>query len=179
MPRLIVTILLVAMTAGAVAFAIMPQWRKIGEARAAVGQLQALHEELTRLAATRDTLIADYNTIADADLEKLKNVAPANPKTTDVLTDFEELARRNSLIIGQIDFMNDKVPTAALAAPGAQRYGTIPVTFSIRGNYENFREFLVAVEHDLRIFDADEIIFASAQGKEATISLKGRIYFRR
>ena len=177
--RLVVTILLIAITAGAVTFVVMPQWQKISETRAAIEQLQALHEELTRLAATRDTLIADYNTIAEADLEKLKNIAPANSRTTDVLTDFEELARRNSLIIGQIDFMNDKVPTAALAAPGAQRYGTIPVTFSIRGNYESFREFLIAAEHDLRVFDTDEIIFASAQGKEATISLKGRIYFRR
>lgn len=179
MSRLTSAIILILLTAAAAVFLVMPQWRRIGEERAAVAEFQAFHEELAGLAANRDALIAEYNTVAEADLVKLKGMAPADARTTGVLTSFEELARRNSLALGQVDFIGEKAPTAAIAAPTARRYGAIPVTLTLRGGYENFRDFLSALEHDLRIFDTNEITFAAAQAKQATINLKGQIYFRR
>ena len=179
MSRFAAAIILILLTAAAVGFLILPQWRRIGEMRSTVAELQAFHEELAGLAATRDMLIAEYNTVAEADLAKLKGMAPADARTTSVLTSFEELARRNSLALGQVDFLGEKNQTAALAAPTARRYGAIPVSLTLRVVYENFRDFLSALEHDLRIFDTNEITFAAAQANQATISLKGQIYFRR
>lgn len=180
MSRLATAIILLGATAAIVVFFTMPQWEKIGQARSAIQGLESLHEELTQLAANRDALITEYNTIVEADLAKLQGIAPAGLKTTDVLTDFEELARRNSLALGQVEFVSDKggAGGGGIAVP-LRQYGAIPVNLNLRGNYENFRDFLMALERNLRIFDTDEINFASGQGKEATITLKGRIYYRR
>ena len=179
MPRLAAAIVLFGATAAIVVWFIVPQWKKAGETRSAIGGLESLHEELTQLALNRDVLITEYNTIAEADLAKLRSIAPAGLKTTGVLTDFEELARRNSLTLGQVEFIADKGGIGGGIAAPPRPYGAIPVNLNLRGNYENFRGFLIALEHNLRIFDTDEINFASGQGKEATVTLKGRIHYRR
>ncbi len=179
MSRIVAAIILLGATAAIVVFFVMPPWGKIGEMRSAVGGLESLNEELTKLAISRDALITEYNTIAEADLAKLQSIAPAGLKTTGVLTDFEELARRNSLTLGQVEFVADKGSTGGGIAVPLRPYGAIPVNLNLRGDYENFRDFLMALEHNLRVFDTDEINFASGQGKEATVTLKGRIYYRR
>lgn len=179
MSRLVAAIVLLGATAAVVVFLIMSQWKKVGETRAAIQELESVHEELTQLATNRDALIAEYNTIAEADLAKLQRIAPAGLKTTDVLTDFEELARKNSLTLGQVEFVGDKGSTGGGIAVPLRHYAIIPVNLNLRGSYENFRDFLMTLEHNLRIFDTDEINFASGQGKESTITLKGRIYYRR
>ncbi len=179
MSRLAAAIILLGATTAIAMFLVLPQWGKVGGTRAAIGELESLHEELATLAANRDALIAEYNTIAEADLTKLESIAPVGLRTTAVLTDFEELARRNSLALSQVEFSGDKGSAGGGLGAPLRHYGVIPVNLSLRGNYENFRDFLMALEHNVRIFDADEINFASGQGKETTVTLKGRIYYRR
>ncbi|MBI4132444.1 MAG: hypothetical protein HY474_02315 [Candidatus Sungbacteria bacterium] len=179
MSRIAAAIIFLALAAAAIAFGALPQWRRVVEVRSALAELQSFHTELTALAANRDALIAEYNTIAEADLAKLQILAPSKPKTTDVLIGLEELARRNGIILGQVDFTAPASQSGALPAPAARRWTALPVTLSLRGSYDGFRNFLTTIERDLRLFDSDEIIFSSPGGREATASLKGRMYFRR
>ena len=176
MSRLTTAILLLFLTAGIAFFLIVPQWRKVGEVRSAIQDLSALHAELTELAASRDALVAEYNAIPEADLEKLRAIAPAGREASAVLTDFEALAVKHLLSLDQVDFTGNGNAPGALAP--ARRFGTLPVALSLRGSYENFREFLLDLEHNLRLADVDEVTITTGQGKETPITLKGAIYYR-
>lgn len=178
MPRFAATVVLAVLTIVVVVFLALPQWRQVDKSRAAIASLRLLHEELQGLAANRDAIISQYNSIPDADLSKLSGIAPSASRMTDMLVALEELTRRGSLTLGQLDFSGSPVSTSALAVPSARRYEALHVAIALRGSYENFRDFLKALEHELRLFDTDEINFA-VSGKEASINLKGRIYYRR
>lgn len=181
MSRLVVSLLLLAIAAGIVLLGIRPQWAGVAATRAEIRGLEALHRELTELAANRDTLTAKYNTIPEADLAKLRALAPAVIETASVLVDIEAIAQRNILTLDQIEFLTpDKVPAASLQPPAAaRRYGAIPLTMNLRGTYENFREFLIALEHNLRLVDVNEIAFTGGANREASITVKAAIYHLR
>lgn len=180
MSRLTLAIALIVIAIGLALIVIRPQWAGIIEARQAIRQLQALDVELTSISESRDALMAEYNSIPEASFEKLKGMAPADRKTTPVLADLEELARRNAMALDQVEFVAGERSTLTLGSPGARRYGTTPVTLSLRGKYENFREFLIALEHNLRLVDVDEITMTSSgPDKESPITLKGTLYYQR
>lgn len=184
MSRLITAILLLAVAAGIAVFALRPQWAAVGRDRAAIAELQLLERELTDLAAGRDALTAEYNAIAESDLEKLRAVAPADRGTAAVLTDFEALTQRNALALDQVDFTGGEKSSAATGlaaagAPSARLYGTIPVTLSLRGTYDNFREFLLLLEKNLRLVDVDGLNLSSSRGQESAMTVKATIYYRR
>lgn len=180
MLRFNIAILAILFAAGTVTFGIAPQWARIQAARESIRGLEALHDELTLLAASRDALVAEYNAIPEADLNKLEAIAPSDPKATPVLVDFEELARQNGLALNQVDFAGGQNPgTAGLTLSRERRYAKIPVTLNVRGPYENFREFLSRLERNLRLIDVDEITILGDQGRESSITLKGTMYYRR
>lgn len=178
MSRLTAAIILFALTAGAVFFFIMPQWQMVTATRSAIGELEALHRELLELAASRDALMTAYNAIPEADLEKLRAITPASRETSSVLADFEQLAVEHTLSLDQVDFIAQK-DASTVALPKAGAYGTIPVSLRLRGPYEGFREFLAALERNLRLVDVDEFAITASQIGQSPVTLKGVIYYRR
>ena len=55
---------------------------------------------------------------------------------------------------------------------------TSSVSLTLEGGYENFREFLKALELNLRLIDIEEIAFSVVENKDFPITIKGRIYYR-
>lgn len=176
MPRITVAIVLIVLTGAVTVFFTVPQWEAIQAGRTAVGELEALSAELIELAARRDELTDAYNRIPEADLLKLQAVAPAERGTAEALTDFEALAIQNNIALDQIDFVAGEKSAVALGAPGPRPYAAVPVNISLRANYESFRNFLTALEYNLRLFEVEEITFASAQGREGPIALRGSMF---
>lgn len=180
MSRLIIAIILLVITAAIAVFVIRPQWDKITALRQSLRELGAFNDELNRLAVRRDELTNEYNQISEADLVKLSLIAPADRRAASVLIDLETLALKSGVAIDQVDFLaGEKTSTQGLTLPSSQLFGAIPVTLNLRGSYETFRGFLTALERNLRLIDVDEIAITSSQGKEAPITLKGTIYYRK
>lgn len=180
MSRLTAAIILLVITAVIAGFVIRPQWKKIAALRQAIGELEAFHNELTELAARRDELTGEYNRIPEADLERLRAIAPQDRRTAPVLIDLETMALKSGVSLDQIDFTaGEKISVQGLTPASARLFGAIPVTLNLRGNYEAFRDFLMAAERNLRLIDVDEITITPGRGKETPITLKGIFYYRK
>lgn len=179
MSRFSVAVVVVFLAVATVFFVVLPQWRGIGSLRAEIGGLEALNDELAKIADQRDLLTKEYNAISDEDLAKLRSIAPANSDNSTVLVDFEALAQKNNLVLSQVDFNAGEKNQIAGAAARSRVFGAIPVTLALRGSYEGFRGFLQALERNLRVMDVSEINFSGGDGKSLSTSVRGRIYYRR
>lgn len=180
MSRLGVAILLLLLAAAAVFFVVVPQWRNTSSIRAEIARLQSLSEELNGLAADRDALTQQYNAIPEADLAKIRLLTPRGPSTSQALVEFESLAKKDNLLLKQVDFSGtDNGSGASLGLPSELLYHSIPLTLSLSGAYENFRLFLSGLERDIRLTDVEGIDFGSGQGTTIlSITLKGKVYSR-
>lgn len=182
MSRLTVGIILLFLAVGAVFFLVVPQWTAVVAVRDSIARLQNLNDELTGLGEQRDALTARYNAISSDDLEKLDALAPRDSANAGVLANFDALASANGLALERVDFMGsdaDAAAAPALALPGSRLYGAIPVTLSLRGNYEGFRKFLADLERNLRLMDVSEINLGIGAGSNIAATVRGRIYYRR
>ena len=179
MSRLIVAILLLLIAAAAVFFFVMPQWKEAQKIKADINGMEALHRELADLASSRDSLVQQYNAVDGRDLKKLEAIVPKGRLTSSALTDFEILVQKNGLSLERVDFSENKeTSSGALPKPSSSSYSVMPVSLTLEGGYENFREFLKALELNLRLIDIEEIAFSVVENKDFPITIKGRIYYR-
>lgn len=179
MSRISVAIVLLLLAAAAVWFWIVPGWREAGETRQAIQKLEELSAELNNLAVRRDELTQQYNRIPEADLEKLEAMVPGEPSTGTALVDFETLAARHGVSLERVDFSGASPAVGGLERPGPMHYAAVPVTLNLRGSYAEFREFLPALERNLRLIGVNEFSLASGESGDLSIILKGAIYHRR
>ncbi|MBI4132848.1 MAG: type 4a pilus biogenesis protein PilO [Candidatus Sungbacteria bacterium] len=180
MSRFGIGFLLLALAAAAAYFLAFPQWQKILALRADIQSLQALNTELTALAEKSEVLQQEYNAIPEADLEKLRSIAPATADTSRVLSDLENLAQRNQLLLSRVEFTAAaQGAVTELQLPVSRPYTAIPVTMQLSGSYESLRAFLVGLEHNLRLLDVNSISFSSASDKGFSIGIGGKMYYRR
>ena len=179
MSRLILAILLLLIAAAAVFFFVMPRWNEVQKIKSDIKGLEALHKELVDLAASRDSLVQQYNSADERDLKKLAAIVPKGRLTASALTDFEILSQKNGLTLERVDFSENKeTSSGALPEQGSGPYRVMPVSLTLKGGYENFREFLKALELNLRLTDVEEIAFSVVENKDLPITIKGRIYYR-
>lgn len=171
-------------TAAVAVFFIVPQWDAIAMTRGEIQRLQLLSQELTDLASQRDTLTKEYNAISEADLQKLKSIAPSGPDAGTALVDFESLAGKSNLVLGQADFAGNSPASPGLVLSNTPSVVSVPVTLALRGSYEAFRSFLRDLEHNVRLVDVTDISFG-AEGTGAAgpaaglgVNVKGKIYYR-
>lgn len=179
MSRLIIAILLLLISAAAVFFFVMPQWKEVQKIKADISGLEALHKELADLASSRDSLVQQYNSVDERDLKKLEAIVPKGRLTASVLTDFEIMAQKNGLSLERVDFSENKeTSSGALPKPSTSSYSVMPASLTLKGGYENFREFLKTLELNLRLVDVEEVAFSVVENKDFPITIKGRIYYR-
>ncbi len=184
MPRFLITVLLLGAAAAAFFVGIMPQWAAIKGVRGEIDRLQNVHKELKELGSKAENLRAKYNSIDEADLQKLRAVAPAKPGTSALLASFEDLAESNQLALQSVDFLAVRAAGGGKTASGSGLYQDIPLNINLTGSYESFVRFLEAFEHNVRLVDVNEITFGSNTGRgvadprQISISLRGKVYYR-
>lgn len=180
MSRLGVGFLLFVLAAAAAYFLAFPEWQKISALRVDIRSLQALNTELTALAEKSEILQQEYNAIPEADLEKVRSIAPATADTSRVLSDLENLAQRNALLLSRVEFAGAaQGAVTGLQLPTSRLYTALPVTMQLSGSYESLRAFLINLEHNLRVLDVSSILFSSASDKGFSIGISGKMYYRR
>ena len=180
MSRLTIGIILLFTTAVIVFLLIVPQWKEVGATRTEIARLQALNDELTKLAEQRDLLTREYNAISESDLTKLHGIVPRGQDTGTALVDFESLTAKNGLFLSRIDFSGEATQKGGLVPSEARLVTPMPVSLAVRANYGSLRAFLGDLENMLRIFDVSDISFGGGQATsdQFEISLKGKMYYR-
>lgn len=180
MTRSLIALFLFALTVLTVFAGIRPQWNRITALRAEIQRLQALGGELAGFAGELEMLAQAYEAIPAEDVEKVEAVLPRGVETAQALIDFETLAARSGLALGQVNFADGvQRPSSALVLPGAvPSSAAVHFTMSLRGSYEALRTFLSSLERNLRLSDVTAINFGSSESTSLSISVQGQMYYR-
>lgn len=126
-----------------------------------------------QLQAVRDELTSKYNNIPKESLDRLKKLLPSSVNNIRLILEIDDIAAARSMNITNVTYSNESISkdknsndpksisTPDSIAESGKPYGTFPMEFRVEGSYENFHQFLAALEGNLRILDITGINFNS------------------
>ena len=155
---------------------VSPRYKDITAARADIVSYQKRLDTATKLSASREDLIARYNSIAKSDLDNLKTILPDSVDNIRLIIQLDSLATKNGLSsLRGVEYTTattasaPKPATAAAAAAVAQKpYEDFTVSFETTGQYKNFLSFISDLEQNLRLVDISEITFGPSSGANSS-----------
>lgn len=125
-----------------------------------------------KLAASREALIAKYNTLSKADLDNLKTLLPDSVGNIRLIIQINALANKNGLsVLRNVDYKSDTVDSktaTATTTPDVSKkpYGEFTISFQTSGQYNNFLSFVSDLEQNLRIVDVVSVEFATNESAQ-------------
>jgi Tfp pilus assembly protein PilO len=148
------------------------------------GQEAEYNDALTRareLQETRDRLLSRYNTFRDADLSRLQKLLPDTIDNVRLVLDIDSIASRYGMRTRNVAVQNEApLAQAGVIGPDQRLYGTVVLSFSVTGTYDNFIAFLQDLERSLRLVDVESLSFAARAGTDVyDFNLAIRTYWLR
>lgn len=197
--RIYTIIILLALAGAAVWFLILPVYDGISAARTELAVQEKKIKEAEESKAKLLQLQEKYETLK-AEEEKILSAVPNKGDVPGLLIQLEALSSQNGLILNSIDFSYPAetqkthaaavdadesqktsspaggtmaLPAALAAAPAAPSVKTLSMNLSLSGNYEAFKNFLKAVENNLRLTD---VVFTNfSYGQSGPESATGKL----
>ncbi len=170
-------------------FYLEPSWKSFQELLGEEANLEESGSELDSLIQNRDFLTKTANTITKGDLGRLDLALPVGPGAEELLVLLEELAKKDDVLIKQLD-LTTQVKTAP-AASGQPRPGGIPVSaakkaglndfpisMNVAASYQNLKSFLGDLERSLRIVDIEELSFGASTASTLDVSIRLKTYYQ-
>jgi len=164
--KLITAFLVVVIAASSYYFILEPKYQQVG-----IGgkyNLDTLKSEVANrkeYLANLKKLISDYKSISQEELKKVKQVLPTEKDIPGLFVQLQALAESHSLFLSGVS-INEAAP-AAKAKTERSSGGeikklnlSISVVGSENNGYEKLKEFLTALEDNLRLFDINAVYFS-------------------
>ncbi len=187
MVQLFVTLLLFFGTGVIGILYLGPEWTRFGGLRREAEGLQAVSAKMDDLFLIRDELFRKVNAVSNDDLELLESALPGIPARAPFLASLEALAISKGLILKNLDTIGFITQQAAPSLPaggprqpaprtgGAPRsavskgaLGEVEVQMIVLGFYDQFKQFLDALEKSVRIIDAKQLSFGSVGAEKGS-----------
>ncbi|MBI2056081.1 MAG: type 4a pilus biogenesis protein PilO [Candidatus Sungbacteria bacterium] len=195
MTRSFITIILLVAASLLSIFYIRSQWTQFSLLRTEVEKLNTISAELDEIIAKRDSLLSAVNTISKSDLDRLDQALPMGPRAADFLVTLEQVVLHHNLSIKRIDvssLSNTVSPVGAQSASGSPMPGAIalapkpqakiaefPITLTVTGSYESFKNFLRETESLLRITTMSDITFTAGEKSNTfDFTVRGKTYYQ-
>lgn len=115
-----------------------------------------------KLTSRLENLVSQYNQRL-SDVNSFSKVIPEGQNIPELLVNLEALASENGLIFSNVDFTPKN-----LKEPGVK---TLIITARVKGSYQAFKNYLIAIEKSLRIFDVVSISFSGISKGESNINV--------
>lgn len=145
-------------------FFIIPQYKEVMDRREEIGFLNEALNNSKKVQTVRDALLASYNNIADADLERLKKILPDHVDNVRLILEFDRIASRNNMILQNVATRDSARGESDAFGPDDALFGKIRMSFALAGSYESLVKFLVEIEQSLRVVDIVSLSFAITPG---------------
>ncbi len=156
---------------------IMPTYKKVADLRAQVSEKNNALDQARVLEKEREQLTNKYNEISLENRERLEKLLPDNVDNIRLILEINDVvASAYGMTLKDIKYDsndNSKKTQNASGASVAQAtpndtnpYGVWNLEFSTEGSYDNFLNFINALEHNLRMVDIASISFDSNVEKD-------------
>mgnify|MGYP001603578153 FL=1 len=134
---------------------VQPALSKIEDLRAEQEVVTDTIDKAREVIRLRDKLSGTYNSIAPADIQKVRKFLPAGSAVSVFLVDLEVLAKEAEIHVQTIAFTEE----GGTNSEKSENIGmqTLTVTVRVEGTYEDFQKFLTLLERNLRLVDVVRI----------------------
>jgi Tfp pilus assembly protein PilO len=146
----LIIFLAVAIFAALTYFLVWPQYEKISETQRKIETQKVFLNSQNNTLADIKKLIANYESISQADREKLASMLPETVDEPGLFVLFETLASKNKMSLLAID-ISEKEPPADLKSLGIKE---VDIAANLSGGeYANMKNLLGDIESNLRLMD--------------------------
>lgn len=121
------------------------------------------------LAAKRDAILNEYNSIPQADLDKLSKIIPADFNSTLFVNDLNNLAVQNGLSVKNMKYTELGAGDSGVIDGTLPPFKTYIVQLSVKGPFLQFIKFLNALETNIRLIDVNTLSIRYAKDEKATV----------
>ncbi len=140
-----------------------PLYKEVKDLKVKYAQYQDVLDKSKELLNQRKALQDRYDSFSKDDLDRLQKLLPDTVDNVRLIIDMDGIAKRYNLTIGGVRLDETKATkpgakdATATITGGEDKYGTIPMGFSVTADYETFLRFLEDLESSLRIVDVTSI----------------------
>lgn len=193
--RTLITLLMIVASFLLIGWLGRPLWDDVRVVQEELTRVNNALNSLEQKKELFDNLIATYNGISQVDLDRLlEDHLPNRPETGSLLVALEQIARDNHVTLHSTDFkiteqkttstkgISKSVPPKPGIAPKEKELPVAEVTISlsISASYQNFKEFLGALENHVRLIDVQSISFGSAGISDPyRFTIAAKTYYRK
>ncbi len=164
---------------------VQPRYENVKKIRSEIATFDTSLATAEKLKASREELIARYNSISKSDLDNIKTLLPDSVDNIRLIIQLDSLATKNGLSsLRDVDYQSESQTQAAagvtnprggstigaqpISAAAQKPYGEFTISFQTSGQYSNFLNFLSDLEQNLRLVDVVSISFNRAGGNSST-----------
>ena len=142
-----------------------PQYDKVKALSVTAGDYRTVLANISEIANKRDELLASYEAIPRAEIERLNKALPDGVDTVQLALDLDTIAARYGISVKNVRINTAAANNASLPVlAGYQKsYEKTIVSFSFISNYSNFRLFLSDLEKSLRLMNVREVTFLASE----------------
>ncbi len=162
MTKLIIAIAMILVSAGLIFGYVRPTYNAALQKKAEVDTYAEGLAKAKEVQALGNALSQKFNTLTGTNTERLEKLLPDHVDNVHLVLDFDALASKHGLRIGNVQVRRDEADknkgkiagTIELAAEQQQqRYKSLVLEFSVVSSYPDFVSFMRDLEQSLRIVD--------------------------
>ena len=132
-------------------------------------------EKTKEIKTQRDVATASYNSISIDDIDKLNKMIPAKFDSVVFANDINTIGSKYGLTIESLKVNAPKTQARDVEESAKVKdniYKTVTVTFTTRGQYEQFVKFLMDLESSLQLVDVGILSIKSGTGQKTIDALE-------
>lgn len=150
----LLSILVIAVSVGAYFVYIKPLTVEVKVQIAKKEEIQKVLNRVKEIKDKRDSIFEDYNSISTEDIEKLNKIIPETVNTVEIFNDLSTNAAQYGLAVTNYKAENNSSNNSAVTdTTVVEPYKKTNLTFTLKGQYTQFVEFLETIESSLRLID--------------------------
>jgi Tfp pilus assembly protein PilO len=126
-------------------------------------QYDAALDKATQLQEVKQTLLSRYNSFDPNAITRLSTMLPDQVDNIRLILDLDNLAGRFGMQLQNVDISSSASQSGSVVssiASAAQPYDSLTIQFSTHGTYQQFTQFLSALQSSLRLVDILSISLA-------------------
>ncbi len=123
-------------------------------------QYNAALDKAAQLQSLKQTLLQKYNSFDPNSLSRLSTMLPDQVDNIRLILDLDNLAGRFGMAIQNVNISSPDTQSGSVVSSissAAQPYDSLTIQFSTHGTYQQFLQFLSALQSSLRLVDIQNI----------------------
>lgn len=125
---------------------------------------QAL-DKATQLQEVKQSLLSKYNSFDPTAIDRLTTMLPDQVDNIQLVLDLDNLAGTYGMSLQNVDVSSPDTQSGSVVSSiesASQAYDSLTIQFSTTGTYEQFTQFLTALESSLQLVDLETLSISSS-----------------